>query len=163
MKSPIKVGDRFKHFKHGGGYYTVASLFTWEPTKEESVEYENDITKERWGRPLRVFLEEVADPATGQPVARFKKVTDSQGALPLYALEEKTDERGQPYWLVYHYSGDVIATLKDGYAAVIILSFSNMIRQGQRGNDYMAGVMAGCTHMHMLQENTESTNKSPAP
>lgn len=159
MFNTIKPGDRFRHFKTGV-YYKIISIFTWEPTKEQSVEYESEKTGERWGRTLKAFLEEVSH--NDQIVPRFKKVKDSsEDSLLLYGLEEKYDENGQPYWIVVHWGGDGVATLKGGYSAVLVLSFINMANQNpQRGSDYMAGVIAGCTHMQLLGP-TGSTNNSP--
>lgn len=146
---PIKVGDRFQHFKTGG-YYTIVSLFTWESTKEPAVLYESEKTGERWGRTVKNFLEEVAK--DDKSIPRFSKKSDGEQALPLYGLDEKLDENNRPYWTVIHWSGSPIATLKGGTSQIIVLSFLNMSKQGQRGNDYMAGVIQGLTHMQLLKQ-----------
>ena len=148
MIQSIKPGDRFKHFKTGG-YYKIISLFMWEQTKQQSIEYENEITGERWGRPMSVFLEEVS--VDNKLIPRFEKIENSQQNLDLFKLEEKYDENNQPYWIVHHWTGESIATLQKGNAAIIVLSYINMMNQSQqRGNDYLAGAMAGLTHMQLL-------------
>jgi hypothetical protein len=159
----VRPGDRFEHFKTGDKY-KIISLFTWEPTKEEAVLYESEKTAERWGRTLKVFCEEIAHPKSGQQAPRFKKVTDADQPFYLYQVEEKCDERGQPYW-VLHMTGEPVATFKDGNAALIMLSFMNMSRiNPQRGDDYLSGVIAGCCHMTLLppsQGGVGSTKQSP--
>jgi hypothetical protein len=140
----LKPGDRFKHYKQGT-YYNIVSLFTWEPTHEEAVLYENETTGERWGRPVSVFLEEV----TGVP--RFTKVSDGPTPSPMYYMDENRDENGQPYWDVKIFDGTGLLTLKGGNAPLILLTYLNMQSHGQRrADDYMAGVSAGCVHMHLV-------------
>lgn len=146
----VKVGDRFRHFKTGH-LYKIVSLFTWEATNENSVEYENEQTGERWGRTLKNFLEEVSH--NNQTVKRFAEIESADLGIALYILEEHNDN-GIPYWDVWLCGSDTPSiTLKNGCANIIVLSYLNMARQAQqRGNDYMAGVVQGCIHTDMVSK-----------
>jgi hypothetical protein len=149
----INIGQRFRHFKTNA-IYVVTGLCSWEPTHEPAVIYQNELTGESWGRPLQVFLEEVAvpnDPHRKAP--RFALVDDSAPATS-YRLEEEIDRTtGEPCIKVYNYMAEPAAVLKGGLTATITLSYLNMSRQGHRGDDYMAGVIAGCTHYIILHGN----------
>lgn len=141
----IKIGNRFKHFKTGG-YYTVTALFTWEPTKEPAVLYKGE-NGEQWGRPLAVFLEEVADP--NDPEQKVRRFAPQEPAQPfrLYSLTEKNDERGT-YFEVHNFGGELICSLQDGLAPMIALTFMSMSNSSpRRGDDYMAGVVNGSMHI----------------
>lgn len=156
----LKPGDRFRHYKTGN-MYRVLSLFTWEPTLEPAVLYESEKSHEVWGRLVRVFMEMVSNPAeAGAEQPRFQLVQAAEDRCQLYSMVEKQDGQGFPYLEVYTMA-DPVLTLKDGHAQVIGLSFLNMSRiNPQRGDDFMAGVTAGCVHMTLLK-GQESTNKSP--
>ncbi len=159
----LNIGDRYRHFKTGG-IYKIITLFTWEPTKEPAVVYESESTGERWGRTVSVFLEDVAKPgAEGVKVPRFAIETErDQTGIPLYFLEEKQEENGAYFFNVYGTSGDLIATLKGGMAGPIALCYVNVSGQDQRrGDDYMIGVIHGCTHMTLLNQTPASTSESP--
>ncbi len=155
----LTPGDRFKHYK-SGGIYKILGLFTWEPTLEPAVLYESESSHEVWGRTVKVFLESVAHPTQPERmVTRFQVLDQAQPRMQLYSMVEQEDENGMPYLEVYNMT-DPILTLKGGHAQVIGLSFLNMSKIGpQRGDDYMAGVTAGCVHMTLLKSQ-ESTDKS---
>lgn len=53
---------------------------------------------------------------------------------------------------VKYHDGQNLCELRGGNAAVIALTFQNMSSQSeQRGDDYMAGVMAALTHSVMTR------------
>jgi hypothetical protein len=59
--------------------------------------------------------------------------------------------------IVYNAAGDQVIKLEGGFSDVIIMTFANLSQQKDddgdnlgRGNDYMAGVIAGIMHMSML-------------
>lgn len=161
----LNIGDRYRHFTTGG-IYKIITLFTWEPTKEPAVVYESESTGERWGHTISVFLEGVAKPGEdGVKVPRFaiEAEADPTGTkAPTYFLQEAKDENGALFFNVYGATGDPVATLKGGMSGPIALCYVNMSGQDQqRGDDYMAGVIHGCTHMTLLNQAPASTSESP--
>lgn len=160
----FKVGDRVRHFK-STGVYRIVSMFTWEATKEDAVLYENEATGERWGRTLKVFLEDVASPQDPtKTVKRFEPITTPDtGEFRIYRIEPSTDDKGNMVFNVFSAMGEQVATLKNGVAPMIALTFMNMSGQSaQRGDDYMAGVIQGCTHMTLLGNTSTPGSQKPS-
>ena len=66
----------------------------------------------------------------------------------LYQLKQDADGSFQ----VYNFAGAPVIRLEGGFGPVIVTTFANMSGLGEhRGDDYMAGVIAGCMHMQMLR------------
>lgn len=68
--------------------------------------------------------------------------------MPLYYLKQDADG----IVLVFNAAGQQVIKLEGGYGEVIVMSYLNICRIDQaRGDDYMAGVIAGIMHCHMLR------------
>lgn len=66
--------------------------------------------------------------------------------MPIYDFRTETDGG-----VTVTLGGDPVVTLKGGCAEQILLTYASQCRRGQlRGNDYLAGVIQGMTHMAML-------------
>lgn len=66
----------------------------------------------------------------------------------MYRLKQDGDYSVQ----VYNFAGAPVVRLEGGFSEVIIMTFQNMSKIGEtRGDDYMAGVVAGIMHMQMLR------------
>lgn len=72
--------------------------------------------------------------------------------IQLYSVEEKEPNS---LYIVYNAMGDLVMTLTGGYSTVLLLQWYNLHKQDtRRGDDFMAGVLAGCMHMNMLPPNS---------
>lgn len=70
----------------------------------------------------------------------------------MYRIKQDADRS----YIVYIFDGQPVVMLEGGYAEVIVMTFMNMGQHdipggGNRGDDYMAGVVAGIMHMQMLR------------
>lgn len=74
LKSKIKVGDRYYHYKHPDQFYHIVALGFIEATEEPCVVYEAEYgDKLTWVRTESKFFAKV-DTEGGSPVDRFTKV-----------------------------------------------------------------------------------------
>lgn len=67
--------------------------------------------------------------------------------MVLYQLRQDADG----VVLVYNAAGEQVIKLEGGFSEVIVMTFQNLIQYDYRGDDYMAGVIAGILHCHMLR------------
>lgn len=65
----------------------------------------------------------------------------------LYRLKQDADG----IVIVYNFAGQQVIKLEGGYGEVIVMTYMNMSQYEHRGDDYMAGVIAGIMHCHMLR------------
>jgi hypothetical protein len=141
----LELYDRFRHCE-SGEIYRIVQIFQWGVSGEEAVVYENEHTGEQIGCTSSLFLQTLA------LKPKFEKLATIPKNDPLYVIKEDYDDAGLPYWIISNCAGEGVATLKGGTSAIIILSYMNMQRQSQqRANDYMSGVIQGCTHYQLAQ------------
>lgn len=53
--------------------------------------------------------------------------------------------------LVFNAAGEQVIKLEGGFSEVILMTYQNLSQQEHRGDDYMAGVIAGIMHCHILR------------
>lgn len=67
--------------------------------------------------------------------------------MGLYQLRQDADG----VVLVYNFVGEQVIKLEGGTAGVIVLTYQNLSQYEHRGDDYMAGVIQGIMHCHLLR------------
>lgn len=67
--------------------------------------------------------------------------------MSLYQLRRDADG----IVIVYNFAGHQVIKLEGGAAELIVMTYQNMSQYENRGDDYMAGVIAGCTHCSLLR------------
>lgn len=70
-----------------------------------------------------------------------------ESAISIYQLKRDADNS-----IIVYQVGNQVIKLEGGFADVIVMTYQNMSTLGEhRGDDYMAGVIAGIMHCHMLR------------
>ena len=64
----------------------------------------------------------------------------------MYRVKQDADNS----YIVYIYDGQPVIRLEGGTTELILLTFQNMSQYEHRGDDYMAGVIQGIMHCHMI-------------